>query len=284
MTETAMKLPTEMTPAEIDTELATLWYERQKYEAWAANARKYLKDYERRGDKACAERMWVEVDRYQAEVVRLKAAAVPFEDEFAARGGWLRYFLVTNANGHVHRGMDCTTCYARTTYAWLPELSDCVEGDMVEEFGEKACTICFPNAPAYKAFQGPGRRDAAAKAERDAEKAAREAKIAEKAITAPDGSPLRVPSYVSTNWKTGEKMQNYETYRTKVSARNALSGAVQSYGHYGSRDGAGEYLVQARILIEALEAAGIETTPVIERAAKKAIKEGGQYDIRKVMA
>lgn len=102
-------------------------------------------------------------------------------DRIWAEHGWNRYFLVTNSNGHVHRGMSCSTCFATTEYAWLVELADCDEAEMIEEFGEKACTVCFPDAPANPHFNGPGRRDREAQAARQAEKDARnEAKAAKR--------------------------------------------------------------------------------------------------------
>ena len=88
---------------------------------------------------------------------------------------WNRYFLVTNTNGHVHRNMGCSTCFPTTEYAWLVELADCDEDAMIIEFGEKACTVCFPDAPANPQFNGPGRRDREAQAARQAEKDARQA-------------------------------------------------------------------------------------------------------------
>jgi hypothetical protein len=88
---------------------------------------------------------------------------------------WPRYFLVTSSDGHVHRGMSCSTCQDTTEYRWLPELSGCAEGAMIEEFGERACTVCFPAAPANPSFYGPGLRDREALAARAAEKATREA-------------------------------------------------------------------------------------------------------------
>lgn len=258
----------EMTAAEIDSILAVLWRDQQQNFLWLVNARKYAKQYEARGDKRSAEQSWAQVERYEAKAKEFKEKVRPYEDEFDRRGGWNRYFLVTNNNGHVHRERNCTTCYDSTQYAWLPELSDCDEEAMVEEFGEKACTVCFPNAPAYKAFHGPGRRDAAAKAARDAEKAEKAAAKAEKAITALDGSPLRVDGWV---------------VKTKIAARNELSRMVQNYGWYGPTHPT-KWLDEAVKLIEVLDAAGIETAPVIERAAKKVLKEGAQYDIREVLS
>lgn len=97
---------------------------------------------------------------------------------------WNRYFLVTNNNGHVHRGMGCSTCFPTTEYAWLVELASCDEAEMIEEFGEKACTVCFPDAPANPSFHGPGRRDREAQAARQAEKDARNLVKASKNLAA----------------------------------------------------------------------------------------------------
>ncbi len=72
---------------------------------------------------------------------------------YRERGCWKRYYLVTSSIGHVHRERYCSTCYPSTAYAWLTELSDCDEGAMVEAWGEKACTICFPNAPTHPAWK-----------------------------------------------------------------------------------------------------------------------------------
>lgn len=103
----------------------------------------------------------------------------------AIYGAWLwnRYFLVTNAGGHVHRDMSCSTCFPTTEYAWLPELSGCDEAEMITEFGEKACTVCFPGAPASPAYHAPGRRDRAAQEVRQAEKDARAAEKAARSLT-----------------------------------------------------------------------------------------------------
>jgi hypothetical protein len=94
---------------------------------------------------------------------------------WAQNGCWNRYFLVTNSNGHVHRNTTCSTCFPTTEYRWLVELADCDEDAMIVDYGEKACTVCFPDAPANPKFHGPGRRDREVQAARQAEKDARQA-------------------------------------------------------------------------------------------------------------
>lgn len=101
----------------------------------------------------------------------LRGEADPFEAEYNL-APWKRYFLVTNNNGHVHREMNCSTCFFSTEYSWLVNLSDCNETEMVEQYGEMACTICFPAAPSMKGWGEYNKRQ---KAERAAVKAAAKA-------------------------------------------------------------------------------------------------------------
>lgn len=115
------------------------------------------------------------LDEYRANVTKLqedlewcKAVIRAGDEVYRERGGWRRYYLVTSSNGHVHRERNCSTCYFNTQFAWLTDLSDCDEDQMVEAYGEKACTVCFPNAPVHPAFK----RSAA---EREAEEAAKAA-------------------------------------------------------------------------------------------------------------
>jgi len=142
--------PASMTPAEIDTELFRLYVAARYAESEITHLEKALK---RPALPYIVERTQADLDKAIAKLAEIRAEAAPLNDEFDARGGWTRYYLVTNGNGHVHREMDCRTCYPTTEYAWLPQLSDCDEGQMVEEYGDVACTVCFPDAPAHPAFK-----------------------------------------------------------------------------------------------------------------------------------
>lgn len=109
-------------------------------------------------------------DEWVEKTAALASEELSYESEFRRRGGWNRYFLVTNADGHVHRGMNCSTCHLTTQYAWLIDLADCDETKMVEEYGEKACTVCFPDAPTLPGWaRSIEEREAADAAKRDAE-------------------------------------------------------------------------------------------------------------------
>jgi hypothetical protein len=171
---------TTLTPVEVDTFLSANWQEQSRFVTYIRSTEKHLESdrarYVKRHGSAEGFEDWYYVRdslkhaaRYRAKLVELRDAARPYEDEYVRRGCWRRYFLVTNSNGHVHRGMDCSTCYPTTTYAWLVDLADCDETAMVEEYGTKACTICFPDAPTLPAWK----RHEEAAAAVEAEKAAR---------------------------------------------------------------------------------------------------------------
>jgi hypothetical protein len=80
------------------------------------------------------------------ELAAIGAQIKPLNDEFA-RTRWSRFFLVTNAGGHVHSSMGCPTCHPTTDFVWLPALSGLTEADAVAAQGPRLCTVCFPSAP-----------------------------------------------------------------------------------------------------------------------------------------
>lgn len=160
------------TPKQIDTELSELCPVHDRAVRLIAALEKDLAKAES-GDARYrgwdAGKIRERIAGHRATAAKVGAEIEEREAEFRARGGWNRYFLVLNNNGHVHRERTCSTCFATTSYGWLPELSDCDEAAMVAEYGTSACTVCFPDAPTSKAWQ-----DAAAR-----EKAEAEAKAAE---------------------------------------------------------------------------------------------------------
>ena len=258
--------PTTMTPVEIDTVLSDNYNDQARVQHAVIGTVRHLERLENKANSDAAKGGLSAISDAQVEAIRLTredlaglhqertaliTAAAPYEAEYYGRR-WNRYFLVDNANGHVHRNMNCHTCFQTTVYTWLVDLADCDEDAMIEEWGERACTVCFPTAPANPNFNRPARRDREAQEARDAEKAEKAAAKAEKAITDVDGSPLRVEG---------------DTFRTKVSARNELSRQIQNGIWYGPKVGVIEKLAVA------LQAAGVDWLPVAERAFKKAKKE-----------
>lgn len=130
------------------------------------------------------------------ELTHLWDEQTPFVEEFDRRGGWTRYYLVDAHNGHVHHDLSNRRCSRTwgTRHMWLTEQSGMSQEDLVELAGERACTVCFPDAPVEvltrrSVFVAP------CEAEKEARRVEREAKAAkrrEKEITNPDGSPLRI--------------------------------------------------------------------------------------------
>jgi hypothetical protein len=119
--------------------------------------------------------------------------------------------------------MGCPTCNVRTRFALLPDWSGADEAKIVEDAGERACTVCYPSAPVdvlsrpTKMFSedeiaAQGARQAAVAA-----KAARDAKKIEKALTA-DGSELVIRTPQTT-----------EYFKTEVAGRNWL---VRELGYH----------------------------------------------------
>lgn len=175
-----------LTPAEIDTELAAIWAKLNRANLSKWSYEKRLRDAQAGRDNFYASphrqaelAEWIA--KLDTEVKALEAEAAPLDAEFERRGGWLRYFLVQNNNGHVHRGMECSTCFWSTQYSWLIDLADCDEDAMIEEWGEKACTVCFPSAPTNPFYNRPSRLDREATAAKEAERQAKHQAKADKA-------------------------------------------------------------------------------------------------------
>lgn len=169
----------------------------------------------------------------------------PLTDEYVRRGSWNRFWIVSNGNGHVHWTTACRTCYPTTQFYWLAELSGMSHDDLVKQAGHRACTVCFPAAPvelslrekaATSIFTPTEIERAAAKAERDAKKAA---KIAAEPRTR-DGQPLIVTEFGSNT-----------QLKTERAARNFLLHELHSIGWYADNDNAEEHRNVA-VIIDAL--------------------------------
>lgn len=132
---------------------------------------------------------------FRQQVLVARAERTKLVLEFQRRGGWTRSFLVSK--GHAHSSTSCSSCYSTTEYYWLTELSGSDEAQIVELAGERACTVCYSSAPvAVLASRShlftPDEIAAVAVREvRAVELEAKRAAKAAKAITNPDGSPLR---------------------------------------------------------------------------------------------
>lgn len=298
-----MKIETnwkDATPVEVDTVLSKLWnaksMKRQERQGLENQVKRHLQavgkvdyldhrgrptemlDYLRRSWTMTAQQMIENCDQIPAIDVAIQwilNAIQPLEAEFDSRP-WSRYFLVQNLGGHVHRERHCGTCYSTTSYGWLIELSGCDESQMIVDYGESACTVCFPDAPTNPAFSGPGR---IAKADQEAKRAeklagfnAKAAAKALKGIRSPDGGALRTTG----GW--GIRIT------TEREARIGLTDSIESILYEAARKQRGEaarnsdalarYVGNVALLSEAIAAkTGVMVETVIVDHEKKALKK-----------
>lgn len=140
------------------------------------------------------ERMVETYHGLERQLQAIKDEQAPLEEVYR-KYHWTRAFLVLNGNGHVHSSRSCSTCYPTTQFGWLPEYSGANEVQIVEDAGERACTVCYPSAPVdvlsrpSKIFSPDERQKMADREARAAAKVERERKRIEKAATK-DGSEL----------------------------------------------------------------------------------------------
>lgn len=214
-----------MTPPEVDELFAAVWDRRYElledvYAAWnevhyavgdrRVSAQTWRLGHQEVQDKAAGtergRKALDRVNRAKGAVAELDGTVLAkLENEFGRRGGWSRAYLVTD--GHVHSSMHCSSCNRGefpTRFSWMIDYSGKSMAEIVEAAGERACTICYPDAPVARRDKGENvavpksvmltseeieRAEAReAEAKRRAEK---KAKAALNAITQPDGTPLR---------------------------------------------------------------------------------------------
>jgi hypothetical protein len=142
-----------------------------------------------------------EASELRAQAIAILAEAKPYDAEFERRGGWTRAFLaITNSKGHVHSWQRCSTLHRgeyMTTLHWMTDYSGKTQDEIIEAAGERACTVCYPDAPVDKRnrptvmFSPDEIAAEQARQQRATDKAARAAKAAAKGIVAADGSQLK---------------------------------------------------------------------------------------------
>jgi hypothetical protein len=183
------------TPVEIDTALANLYNEKFDLEMKIDSYRRSIEVYAEReyyaSAKSKAEAKVRELVLEVGEVLKKKRV---LEDKYT---GWSRAFLVSNTNGHIHSSMDCATCFDTTRYVWLTDLSGQDRLEIAGLAGEKACSVCYPDAPSEYFARKCQLEDPAvvkAREERAEAKAVREAKRLAVGVFNPDGSAVKVRS------------------------------------------------------------------------------------------
>lgn len=251
------------TPPVIDAILAELDYERWVAVTRACDFRKAAqeaRDYVHydwrtrvktpRPDLERAEKLGKLADE-QELIAAIKADEMaPYEGEFDRRGGWTRAFLVvTNGDGHVHRSQRCYTCYPTTQFHWVTDFSGHDEAEIVDAAGERACTICYPTAPA----EVLNRPTAIFSKDEEAKRAAREEREAKRAAKA----ALEVIDPV-----TGKTL-----FKTERGATNEIASRLDAYARYEND----EYLEKAKKIVAAVAAKrGVDPAGLLDELLVKA--------------
>jgi hypothetical protein len=238
---------TAATPVEIDTELARIDSQAQRVEGQRNQALKASAFYASKVGKVGYYDAQEQADKSAKEAAELATVlyalgqeAEPLEDEFKRRGGWTRAFIVPA--GHVHNTTRCSTCnngiYA-TKFHWLTEYSAKDEAEIVEAAGERACTVCYPTAPA-ETLSRPTRLFTPDEVEAQQNRDARAQKRAEK-----EAAQLINP------------LNGKVLFGTVRGATNAISSHIDSLLWYGpTHPSANEWLKEVRTILVALEARG----------------------------
>lgn len=217
------------TPAEIDARLVAIMLRRAEIEGGIRRA-EYTMESTYVGDEA-KEKAETEIRNFVIERNTLIEERWTLDDEYRGRGGWNRYYLVLNSNGHVHTSTECETCFDDTDFGWLTQFSGTEQDEMGKLSGMDACARCFPNLPA-EVMQA--KRDArvdtpkriAEREARQAAAAAKAAKAAEKGIANADGTPLmRVTDDNKGGWR-----ESTDVVKTAIAAqRNAMEAAYDLF-------------------------------------------------------
>lgn len=215
------------TPTEIDTALAGLYDKKfdlrllvERAEQEVRYAEKYYPNNEARKEQA------------EMRVIAVKNKLSELNTEIAEveklYTGWSRAFIVSNANGHIHSSMSCSTCFDTTKFIWLPNLSGEDRMKIAELAGEAACSVCYPDAPSeYRLLKSQleDPEKVRAREEREAKKQARETKQLATGITNPDGTPLTI-----------KERNRRETIKTERTAQTWAVDNLYWIGQYADKE------------------------------------------------
>jgi hypothetical protein len=172
-------------PDQIDTDLFPLWAERWRLASRSVDCSARIAKHEsavsakesgtlapRQGRDILSQNV---VDSYHRQVADcnekvddLNEKIAPLEAEHDRRGGWNRYFLVTNTGGHLHKSMSCSTCFDTTQFCMVADASGSTGEELIEKFATTVCSACFPEAPTMPEYRRGLDAAAEAQAAKDA--------------------------------------------------------------------------------------------------------------------
>jgi hypothetical protein len=223
---------TTASPAEIDTEIHRLDVERIRVGMRLVSLKRDLSEAENQALGFGANRRVRSVAELRAEISELGREALrlgdqlePLHQQWIARGGWTRWYLVPD--GHLHYDISGDRCsrIPTTDHYWMTEHSGRSAEEMVELAGDRVCTTCFKDAPvtprpATARFMTPSEAERAAYRE-----AATRKRAAVKAaqMTSPDGRELRTAGGV-----------HGDLIKTEVAARRRALQDATDLAFYGT--------------------------------------------------
>jgi hypothetical protein len=211
----------------------------------------------------------IERDRIERELAAIDA-------EWTRRGGWTRAFVVPG--GHAHTSTACSTCYPTTMFALVTRMSGATEEAIVEEAGERACTVCYPSAP-VETLRRPTRLlsedEEAERAARETARAEREAARAKRDAEAITVEGLNEYRGRAHTFKSERALQNFVSANLKNLHIWTEIGAINARPEHPS---APEWREDARKGAEALaERRGVDVEALLAdldaKAAKNAARE-----------
>jgi hypothetical protein len=257
-----------LTPVEIDTLLADAWQRVYALDMTASLKERYANDYDKYdgyADKAAALREEAVALEVEASKIHSNEIA-PLNREFTRRGGWHRAFLVVNnGTGHVHSSMACSTCRITTQFHWMVEYSAKSQEEIIEAAGERACTVCYPDAPV--GVKGT-KMFTPAEIEKQHDREEREAKRAAKVA-----AQVHVLNYQGYGGRIETKV-----FKTVRAVTNEIASMVNSAMWYGeTHPSFPEWQHNITAMIEALKLRGesYDFEAVKEKQRKKVRREGG---------
>lgn len=253
-----------LTPVEIDTLLADAWGRVHSLDAKAESKERYADNYVKHGHADRAAHLREEAAAHQVEASKIHSNEIaPLNNEFNHRGGWARAFLVNNSNGHVHSNMVCSTCYPTTQYVWMVEYSAKSQEEIIEAAGERACTVCYPDAPVDAKGTKMYTPD---EIEKQQARLDREAKRAEK-----DAAKVVVTWTEESNGRVKER-----EFKTLRGLTNELSSIISSLVWYGeTHPYASAWVANLVEGGKVAKAQGWDYDKAVAAQRKKATREGG---------
>lgn len=202
---------------------------------------------------------------------------------------WTRAFVVPA--GHVHSSMDCSTCNKNgqsTKFVWLPQYSGSEETQIVEDAGERACTVCYPTAPIdvlsrpTRIYSDDERREIEEAEQRRSQREANRAARAAKAPTASGESiVLEVSTFTARDGSTRARVEELKTERTAMQFAADIAAAQQSGRSYLAPytvDADRYEVVKNAIVTAVAEKRGVDPSEVLAEVDAKAQRKIRQYE------